>query len=89
VIRPCQTGFKIAPLFANTPAAAEELFVMLSSLADGAPVFLDIPACNQRAREMAERHGMRLVFETARMYNGKFPPLPLNDIYGITSFELG
>lgn len=89
VIRPCQTGFKIAPLFADTPAMAEELFSSLSSLAEGEPVFLDIPVCNRAARELVERQGMTRVFETARIYKGTAPQLPLDDIYGITSFELG
>jgi hypothetical protein len=29
------------------------------------------------------------VFETARMYTGGDPGLPLERIYGITTFELG
>jgi len=89
VIRPCQLGYKIAPLFADTPDIAEELFSALSSIATEGPVFLDIPVCNQRALELVERHGMSKVFETARIYKGSVPQLPLDDIYGITSFELG
>ena len=89
VIRPCHTGFKIAPLFADAPDIAEELFTSLSSFAAGQPVFLDIPVCNQAALALVERHGMTRVFETARIYRGTPPALPLADIYGITSFELG
>ena len=29
------------------------------------------------------------VFETARMYRGSVPALPLNRIFGVTTFELG
>jgi hypothetical protein len=29
------------------------------------------------------------VFETARMYTGEPPPLPMQRLYGITTFELG
>ena len=89
VIRPCRRGFKIAPVFADTPDMAEKLFSKLSSFADGEPVFLDIPVCNHAALELVERHGMTKVFETARIYNGAPPALPLEHIYGITSFELG
>jgi hypothetical protein len=32
---------------------------------------------------------MRLVFETARMYTGRPPPVTLHGLYGITSFALG
>ena len=89
VIRPCCRGFKIAPIFADTPDIAEELFASFFSFADGEPVFLDIPVCNRAALELVERHGMTRVFETARIYRGAPPALPLDHIYGITSFELG
>lgn len=89
VIRPCHKGFKIAPVFADNPDIAENLFSELSSFADGEPVFLDIPVCNRTAVELVERHGMSKVFETARIYRGTPPALPLDHIYGITSFELG
>lgn len=89
VIRPCRSGFKVAPVFADTPDIAENLFSTLSSFAEGQPVFLDIPACNLAALELVERHGMTKVFETARIYRGAPPALPLDHIYGITSFELG
>ncbi|MDD2335779.1 MAG: GNAT family N-acetyltransferase [Geobacteraceae bacterium] len=89
VIRPCCRGYKIAPLFADTPEIAEELFAALSGLAAGQPVFFDIPVCNQAAVKLVERQGMNKVFETARIYRGTPPDLPLDSIYGITSFELG
>lgn len=89
VIRPCYRGFKIAPLFADTPEIAGELFASLAGLAAGQPVFLDIPVCNQAAVRLVERHGMNKVFETARIYRGTPPDLPLDNTYGITSFELG
>ncbi len=89
VIRPCLRGYKIAPLFAETPEIAEQLFSALAGLVAGQPVFLDIPVCNQAARQLVERHRMQKVFETARLYRGAAPELPLEQIYGITSFELG
>ncbi len=89
VIRPCQKGYKIAPLFADSAEIAEELFSVLSGLAPGQPVYLDIPVCNQAAVSLVERQGMNKVFETARIYRGTPLALPLKSIYGITSFELG
>jgi len=89
VIRPCWRGFKIAPLFADSPEIAEELYLSLSGLAVGQPIFLDIPVCNQAAVQLVEGRGMHKVFETARIYRGSPPELPLGSIYGITSFELG
>jgi GNAT superfamily N-acetyltransferase len=89
VIRPCREGFKIAPVFADTADIAENLFSSLSSFAKGKQVYLDIPVCNSEALKLVERHGMAKVFETARIYKGVPPVLPLDNIYGITSFELG
>jgi Acetyltransferase (GNAT) domain/Acetyltransferase (GNAT) family len=88
-IRPCREGHKIGPLFADTPAIAEALFTALAALHGDAPVFLDVPEPNRDAIALAERHGMKPVFETARMYRGPAPELPLDRIYGITTFELG
>ncbi|MRR34500.1 GNAT family N-acetyltransferase [bacterium] len=89
VIRACHCGFKIAPLFADDPQAAEELFTSLAGLAPGVPVYLDVPEPNAAALALADRHGMTSVFETARIYTRGAPELPLAEIYGITSFELG
>jgi len=44
---------------------------------------------NSEAVALAERHGMKVVFETARMYRGDRPALPLERVFGITTFELG
>ncbi len=38
---------------------------------------------------LAEGLGMRVVFETARMYAGPAPQIDLARVYGITTFELG
>lgn len=89
VVRPCITGFKIGPLFADTPEIAEELFTALSAHAAGCPLFLDTPENNPAALELAARHGMKEVFGCARMVLGPVPPLPWLSIYGVTTFELG
>lgn len=89
LLRPCRLGFKIGPLFADTPEIADELYRSLASHATGSLVFLDLPVCNKEALALAERYGMTRVFETERIYRGAPPVLPLDQIYGITSFELG
>lgn len=90
VIRLCRVGYKIGPLFANNPELAESLFISLKSrVKPGEPIFLDTPEENQDAVALAKKHNMKLVFETARMYTGSFPELPLNRIFGVTTFELG
>jgi GNAT superfamily N-acetyltransferase len=89
VIRPCETGYKIGPLFAETPRIAESLYLALSSHAAGEPVFLDIPENNPGALALAERHQLREVFGCARMWRGPALELPWRQIYGVTTFELG
>ena len=90
LIRPCRTGYKIGPLFADNPDLAETLFRALEcSVPEGSPIFLDIPEVNPAALELVQRHGMSVVFETARMYKGTAPQLPVTRIFGVTTFELG
>jgi ribosomal protein S18 acetylase RimI-like enzyme len=87
-IRASREGHKIGPLFAERPDIADALFRALASRAPG-EVFLDVPEPNAAAKALAERYGLKAIFETARMYRGTAPDLPLKRIYGITSFELG
>jgi hypothetical protein len=88
VIRPCRTGYKIGPLVADDRTAAEAIVQALLASADG-EVFLDVPAVNREAIALAEALGLKPVFETARMYTGAIPPLRLDRVFGVTSFELG
>jgi GNAT superfamily N-acetyltransferase len=89
MIRQFDRGYCIGPLFADTPDLAESMFLALCAERPRETVFLDVPQVNPDALALAERHGMTQVFETARMYTGAAPALPLCNIYGITSFELG
>lgn len=90
VIRPCRTGFKVGPLFADDVDLADRLLgVLMARVPAGVPVQLDIPAANPAALDLVRAHGMRPVFETARMYTGVAPDLPMHRLFGITTFELG
>ncbi len=89
VLRPCRDGFKLAPLFADSPEIADALFRTLAAEAGTSRLMLDLPEPNAAAVALARRHGLAPVFETARMYRGPAPALPLEKIYGLTSFELG
>ncbi|MCP3400697.1 GNAT family N-acetyltransferase [Bradyrhizobium sp. CCGB20] len=89
VIRPCRTGHKIGPLVADDRAAAEAIVQALLASAGGGDIFLDVPAVNREAIALAESFGLRPVFETARMYTGPIPPLRIDRVFGVTSFELG
>jgi GNAT superfamily N-acetyltransferase len=89
VIRACRRGRKIGPLFAESAEEADLLFRTLAATANGEAVFLDCPEPNRSATELAARYGLSPVFETARMYRGALPDIPLSRVYGITTFELG
>lgn len=90
VMRPCAIGYKIGPLFADTPEFASRLLDSLLGRAPvEAPVYFDPPEVNAAAVALAEARGMKRVFETARMYKGPAPNLPLERLFGVTSFELG
>ncbi len=89
VLRACREGSKIGPLFAATETDADLLFRALAAEAPPGPIFLDPPEPNGAAIRLAERHGLTPSFETARMYRGTAPELPLGQIFGITTFELG
>ena len=76
--------------FAEHAHIAEGLFAALCSQASAAEaVYLDLPEVNAAAVALAQRHDMRVVFETARMYTGRPPAVNMQGLYGITSFELG
>jgi len=88
-IRKCFNGHKIGPLFAGNPVIAEKIFQGLTSFVTGEPVFLDTPEPNGAAMALARRHGMEQVFGTARMYSNYIPDMPLDEIFGVTTFEMG
>jgi GNAT superfamily N-acetyltransferase len=90
VIRRCRSGHKIGPLHADSPELAERIFLaLLSKAGPSEAVYLDVPEVNQAAVALAERHHMTVSFETVRMYTGKPPNIPLNRLFGVTSFEIG
>jgi Acetyltransferase (GNAT) domain len=89
VVRPCRNGCKVGPLFADDRTAAEAvLSSLLASVGDG-EIFLDVPSINRDAVALAQELGLTPSFETARMYTGAIPPLRLERVFGVTTFELG
>ena len=89
MIRQFIQGWSIAPLFAESEEVAEILFESLAAQHPGEAVYIDIPVPNRNGISLAARHNLIPAFEAARMYTGNDPQLPLQQIYGITTFELG
>lgn len=90
VIRKCQIGYKIGPLFADNNQIANKLFQSsVNFVKSGTKIYIDIPEVNQAAVELAGNYNLQKVFETARMYTKTQPDIDINKIYGVTSFELG
>jgi ribosomal protein S18 acetylase RimI-like enzyme len=89
VSRPSRVGHRIGPLFADEPADAEALFAALEARLVGETIFLDVPERNAAALALVERHGMHEGFGCARMTLGPPPELPWDQIFGVTTLELG
>jgi len=84
LVRPCY-----CPLFADDASLATALFQALCSQVSGETVYLDVPENNPAAVTLAREAGMKEVFGCAKMYYGPAPRLPENEIFGVTTFELG
>ncbi len=89
LIRSCRAGHKIGPLFADSAEIAERIYRALAATVPGDPVYLDVPLPNKAAVDLAQRHSMTPVFETARMYTRGDPGVPIPRVFGVTTFELG
>lgn len=89
VIRKCHAGHKIGPLFAKDRRTAEKIARGLISTVPGEQFFLDVPEPNIEGIIMANDFRMREVFTTACVYTKYIPKVPLENVFGVTSFELG
>ena len=90
MVRKCQTGFKVGPLFAETPEIADILFQkMRGFVPESVPIFLDTTDRNKEAIKLAEKYNMKPMFGTARMYTKEEPKVDPQKVFGVTTFELG
>lgn len=91
-IRPCLLergeGWRIGPLMAETPEAADRLLRGLLHRHPGV-VLIDAPGANGAAVPLLERLQFRPVGTTLRMYRGEAPAASLRDVYGLACLELG
>lgn len=89
LMRKAKDGYKIGPLFADNSEVAEDLYKACLDSAIDEPVYLDIPVSNSDAVAMVKKFEAEYVFECARMYYGSSPKVELENVFGITTFELG
>jgi GNAT superfamily N-acetyltransferase len=82
VLRPCRTGAKVGPLFADDRAAAEQILDALLAAAPPGPVYVDVP-------DTQPPFGGEPVFQSVRMYRGDPPAFDRARVYGVTTLELG
>ncbi|HVJ34359.1 MAG TPA: GNAT family N-acetyltransferase [Terriglobia bacterium] len=87
--RPCRSGYKIGPLYADDATVAARLLETLLAAIAGAPVALDVPEPNAAALALVEKRGWRQSFGCARMARGTASTSETGRIFGVTSFEFG
>ena len=82
---------RIGPLFADDERVALGLLAAcaVTAMSWDEEIALDIPEPNGTALALAESLGMVPRFACTRMYRGEVHALPLERIWGSTSFELG
>jgi GNAT superfamily N-acetyltransferase len=89
-IRLCRDGWKIGPLFAQNRAVAAALLDSLVKTIGSSEIFwVDIPMSNPEAVAMADQYNLKPKLRTVRMYCNGRPTLPTNEIFGVTTLELG
>jgi GNAT superfamily N-acetyltransferase len=84
VLRPCRQGQKLGPVFARDLDAATALLDQVEG-----PVQIDVPQAQTAWMALLAQRGFTPGFATARMYAGAPPALPLHQVFGVTSLELG
>ncbi|MEC4020200.1 GNAT family N-acetyltransferase [Streptomyces sp. H27-D2] len=90
VIRPAGDGYRIGPLFADTPADAEALFDSLTAhIGPDSEVSLDVPEPLKTASALVTARGLAAQFHTVRMYTGPAPETRAERVFAGTTLELG
>jgi hypothetical protein len=88
-LRPCRSGCKIGPLYADNADVARRLLASLLATIPGQPVSLDLPEPNEAALRIMGELGWTQTFGCARMVNGIPAAFPVAEVFGVTSFEFG
>lgn len=89
VMRRCMTGFKVGPVFAADDATAISLLIRCSQSAESEMLHLDVPDSQAGLTAKLSSMGFQRGFETARMYHGKAPSIAMDQVFAVTTLELG
>ncbi len=90
VLRQCVSGYKIGPLFADDIHCATALLNAALSAVNNTEVYIDIPVYQSLfCQKLLDDYRAKSVFACARMYLQGKPSFAKQQVYGISSFELG
>ncbi|WP_211829272.1 GNAT family N-acetyltransferase [Kistimonas asteriae] len=90
-IRQATEGYRLGPVYALNPNDAVDLINSLCvGLPKGTPVYLDIPQANTKRQVLIDSlHLVPIEFDCMRMYKGRAPSVNLDEIFAVTSLEMG
>ncbi|GFS22339.1 GCN5 family acetyltransferase [Elysia marginata] len=90
-IRQATEGYRMGPLHALNPTDAADLINSLcAGLPKGRHVYLDIPEANAKRQTLIDSLNLSpIAFDCMRMYKGQAPSVNLNEIFAVTSIEMG
>ena len=90
VLRPGCVGSILGPLFAHSDDVAHLLIrALVAGSSRETKVYIDVPSPNQSAIELVGRLGLTKYGTIYRMYRGLAPELPLENIYSMTTSDVG
>ena len=90
MIRKCDRGWRIGPLFADTTSIFKAVLnYLLNQVAVNEEAFIDVPCSNTAAVQWMKDNNFEQCFDTARMYLRSPPVSNVDKIWGVSSLELG
>jgi len=89
VLRRARSGWRVGPLLADDPEAAEDLLRAMSTMSRGEQVALDVPEANPAAMTLVKRLGLVGRVETTRMVKPRGVDMTPDRVYSIASYEFG
>jgi GNAT superfamily N-acetyltransferase len=89
VMRPCVTGYRVGPLYADSPDIADEILVALSGTVVGQPITIDVMTENPDALGLAAHHSLSETSSLVRMRMGEATEPRLGSVYAVTTVEFG